>query len=436
VIMGAAGRDFHNFNVCFRDNNQFEVVAFTASQIPGIERRVYPAELAGSLYRNGIPIHSEDELTQLVAEFDVAQVILAYSDLSCLDVMHKASIALASGADFVLQGPRSTMLRAKVPVVSVCAVRTGAGKSTVARKVSDILRKFKRKAVVVRHPMPYGDLRAQEIQRFATYQDLDRQNCTIEEREEYEPHIDRGNVVFAGVDYGKILLAAEKECDVIVWDGGNNDMPFYRPDLHMVVADPLRPGDEVGYYPGEANVRMADVVVLNKVDSASRGAVEAVKKNVGQLNPQAIIVETASSVMVDDPSLIKDKRVLVVEDGPTVTHGDMAYGAGMIAARKLGAREIVDPSLFAVGSIRETFEKYRQLESVLPAMGYGDQQIKELEQTIARVDCDAVVVATPIDIRRIIRLDKPAVRVSYEIEERSRPTLEEILRDKLKQWPS
>ncbi len=436
IIVGAAGRDFHNFNVCFRDNNRFEVVAFTASQIPGIEKRVYPAELAGPLYRNGIPIHSEDELAQLIAKFDARQVILAYSDLSCLDVMRKASIALASGADFVLQGPRSTMLRAKVPVISVCAVRTGAGKSTVARKVSDILRKFNRKVVVVRHPMPYGDLRAQELQRFATYQDLDRHNCTIEEREEYEPHIDRGNVVFAGVDYGKILSAAEKESDVILWDGGNNDMPFYRPNLHIVVADPLRPGHEVGYYPGEANVRMADVIVLNKVDSASPSAVEVVRRNVKQLNPQAVIVETASSVMVDDPSLVKDKRVLVVEDGPTVTHGDMAYGAGMMAARKLGARQLVDPRPFAVGSIKATFEKYRQLELVLPAMGYGDRQIKELEQTIAAVDCDVVVVATPIDIRRIIRLNKPAVRVSYEIEERSKPTLEEILLDRLKQWPS
>jgi len=436
IIMGAAGRDFHNFNVCFRDNDRFEVVAFTASQIPGIAERIYPPGLAGSLYRNGIPVHSEDELAQLIARFGVTLVVLAYSDLSYDEVMHKASIALASGADFILQGPQSTMLRAKVPVISVCAVRTGAGKSTVARKISDILRKLGRRMVIVRHPMAYGDLRAQEIQRFATYQDLERHNCTIEEREEYEPHIDKGNIVFAGVDYGKILAAAEKESNIIVWDGGNNDMPFYRPDIHIVVADPLRPGHEVNYYPGEANVRMANVIVLNKVDSAPLSAIEAVKRNVKQLNPHATIVEAASSVMVDDPSLVKDKRVLVVEDGPTVTHGDMAYGAGMMAARKLGARELVDPRPFAVGSIKEALERYRQLELVLPAMGYGTQQIKELEHTITKVDCDAIVVATPIDIRRIMRLNKPAVRVSYEIEERSTPTLEEILSERLRRSPS
>jgi len=432
IIMGAAGRDFHNFNVCFRDDDRFDVVAFTAAQIPGIEKRVYPPELAGPLYRNGIPIHSEEALPELITRLDVTHVVLAYSDLSCLEVMHKASVALASGADFILQGPRSTMLRAKVPVISVCAVRTGAGKSTVARKISGILRKLNRKVVIVRHPMPYGDLRAQELQRFATYQDLEKYNCTIEEREEYEPHIERGNVVFAGVDYGKILLAAEKESDVILWDGGNNDMPFYWPDLHIVVADPLRPGHEVGYYPGEANVRMADVIVLNKIDSAPTASVEAVRRNVRQLNPHATIVETASSVTVDDPNLVKGKRVLVVEDGPTVTHGDMAYGAGMMAARKLGAKQLVDPRPFAVGSIKETFEKYRQLELVLPAMGYGDQQVRELEETIKRVECDVIVVATPIDIRRIVKLDKPAVRVSYEVEERSRPTLEEILSERFK----
>jgi len=436
IIMGAAGRDFHNFNVCFRNNDRFEVVAFTASQIPGIEKRVYPPELAGSLYRSGIPIRSEDELPRLIAEFGVTLVVLAYSDLSYHEVMRKASIALASGADFILQGPQSTMLQAKVPVISVCAVRTGAGKSTVARKISDILRKLSRRVVVVRHPMAYGDLRAQEVQRFATYQDLERHNCTIEEREEYEPHIDRGNVVFAGVDYGKILSAAEKESDIILWDGGNNDMPFYRPDIHIVVADPLRPGHEVNYYPGEANVRMANVIVLNKVDSAATSSIEAVKRNVKQLNPHATIIEAASSVMVDDPSLVRNKRVLVVEDGPTVTHGDMAYGAGMMVARKLRAKELVDPRPFAVGSIKEIFEKYRQLELVLPAMGYGSQQIKELEHTIAKIDCDAIVVATPIDIRRIMRLDKPAVRVSYEIEERSKPTLEEILSERFKQLPS
>lgn len=434
--MGAAGRDFHNFNVCFRNNERFEVVAFTASQIPGIERRIYPPELAGPLYENGIPIYPEEELPQLIVKFEVSQVVLAYSDLSYQDVMRKASIVLGSGADFVLQGPQSTMLQSTVPVISVCAVRTGAGKSTVARRVSDILRKLSRKVVVVRHPMPYGDLRAQELQRFATYQDLEKNNCTIEEREEYEPHIDRGNIVFAGVDYGKILAAAEKESDLILWDGGNNDIPFYRPDLHIVVADPLRPGHETSYYPGEVNVRMADVVVLNKVDSAVPSAVETVRRNIKQLNPSAVLVETASSVRVSDPSLIQNKRVLVVEDGPTVTHGDMAYGAGLTAARKFGAGELVDPRPFAVGSIKETFEKYRQLELVLPAMGYGEKQIKELEETIARVSCDVVVVATPIDIGRIMKLNKTIVRVSYEIEERSKPTLEEILSDRLRELPS
>ena len=430
IIMGAAGRDFHNFNVFFRNNDRYEVVAFTASQIPGIEKRTYPSALAGPLYPTGIPIYPEAELADLVTKFSVRQVVLAYSDLSHLEVMHKASVALASGADFVLQGPETTMLRAKVPVISVCAVRTGAGKGTVARKVSDILRKLKRSVVIVRHPMPYGDLASQELQRFAAYKDLDEQRCTIEEREEYEPHIDRGNVVFAGVDYEKILSAAEKESDMIIWDGGNNDLPFYVPDLHIVVTDPLRPGHEIGYYPGEANVRMADVVVLNKVDSADAASIEVVRKNVRQLNTHAPIIETVSSVKLDDPSRVNGRRVLVVEDGPTVTHGEMAYGAGLLAARKYGAKEVVDPRPFAIGSIKEVFEKYGHLGPVLPAMGYGNQQVKELEQTIERVDCDTVVLATPTDIRRIIRLKKPVARVGFEIEERTRPTLEEILREK------
>ncbi len=436
IIMGAAGRDFHNFNVCFREDDRFEVVAFTASQIPGIERRVYPFELAGQLYPSGIPIHPEEELTQLISRLQAMQVVLAYSDLSYQEVMHKASVVLASGADFVLQGPRSTMLHAKVPVISVCAVRTGAGKSTVARKITDMLRKLNRKVVVVRHPMPYGDLRAQAVQRFAIYEDLDRYNCTIEEREEYEPHLEKGNVVFAGVDYGRILSAAEKESEIILWDGGNNDIPFYVPDIHIVVADPLRPGHETSYYPGEVNVRMADIIVLNKVDTATRDAIEVVRRNVRQLNPDAPIVETASSVRVNDPKLIEGKRVLVVEDGPTVTHGDMPYGAGMMASRKFGARQLVDPKPLAIGSIKETFQKYPHLESVLPAMGYGEKQISELRQTIAKADCDTIVVATPIDITRIMKLDRPTVRVRYEIEERSKPTLEEIVSQKLRRLPS
>jgi predicted GTPase len=427
VIMGAAGRDFHNFNVFFRERPEYEVVAFTAAQIPGIEKRGYPPVLAGSLYPKGIPIMREEQLPTLIREKDVELVVLAYSDLSYDDVMHKASVVGANGPDFTLMGPKSTMLKARVPVVSVCAVRTGAGKSTVSRAVARVIKARGKRVVVVRHPMPYGDLETEAVQRFASYSDMDKEKCTIEEREEYEPHIDQGNVVYAGVDYEKILLAAENEADVILWDGGNNDLPFYKPDLNVVVADPHRAGDELSYYPGETNVRMADVVVINKVDSAPPEGVRQVRENIKQLNPTATIVEAASTIHVDDPSLIKGKNVLVVEDGPTVTHGQMREAVGAIAAHQYGARELVNPKPFAVGSIKRTCEKYPHIGAVLPAMGYGTEQIKELEETIEKTPCDSVLFGTPMDLRRIMKVNKPAARVRYEIHEVTKPSLEELL---------
>lgn len=426
--MGAAGRDFHNFNVYFRNNPEYEVVAFTATQIPGIEGRTYPPALSGRLYQNGVSILPEEALPRIVREKNVDVVVLAYSDLSYDDVMHKASLVLACGADFRLMGPKTTMIKSKLPVISVCAVRTGAGKSTVSRVVSRSLKKLVGRVVVIRHPMPYGILSEQVCERFATYEDLKKYDCTIEEREEYEPHLDIGNVVFAGVDYEKILSEAEKEADVILWDGGNNDLPFYTPDLQIVVTDPLRPGDEFRYYPGEANVRMADVVVINKVDSAPPENVETVRKNVKLLRPQAKIVEAASDIHVEDEKLIRGKRVVAIEDGPTVTHGGMKEGVGAIAARRFGAKELIDPKPFAVGSIKGTYEKYPHLGHVLPAMGYGQRQVRELEETIAAIDCDSLVLGTPIDLRRIMNLPKPAVRVRYEIRETTKPTLDEILR--------
>lgn len=432
VIMGAAGRDFHNFNVFFRKRPEYEVVAFTASQIPGIEQRTYPSVLAGPLYPKGIQIVPEDQLPKLIKDKDVELVILAYSDLSYDDVMHKASIVGSNGPDFMLMGPKSTMLKAKVPVVSVCAVRTGAGKSTVSRAVSRVMKARGKKVIVVRHPMPYGELETEAIQRFATHEDMDKQQCTIEEREEYEPHIDEGNIVYAGVDYEKILLAAEKEADLILWDGGNNDLPFYKPDIHIVVADPHRAGHELSYYPGETNVRMADVIVINKVDSAPPDNVRLVRENVKQLNAAATILEAASAIHVDDPSLIKEKSVLVVEDGPTVTHGQMRESVGAIAAHLYGAHELVNPRPFAVGSIRRTYEKYPHIGFVLPAMGYGTRQIKELEQTIEKTPCDSLVLGTPIDIRRIMKVTKPAAHVRYEMREVTKPGLEELLSKFLK----
>jgi len=416
IIMGAAGRDFHNFNVYFRDNANYEVVAFTATQIPNIESRKYPASLAGKLYPRGIEIHSEKDLPELIKKYAVEQVVLAYSDLSHVDVMHKASLVNAVGADFRLMGSNQTALKAKVPVISICAVRTGSGKSQTTRAIAYILRAKGKRVVAIRHPMPYGDLEKQAVQRYATYADLDKNDCTIEEREEYEPHIDKGIIVYAGVDYEKILRQAEKEADVILWDGGNNDTPFYVTDLHIVIADPHRAEHARLYYPGETNIRMADVVIINKVDTASPKDVELVKQIVRELNPKAKIIQAASPVTVDDPKAIKGKRVLVIEDGPTVTHGEMKFGAGLIAAQNSGAKEIIDPRPFAVNSIKQTFEKYRHLEKVLPAMGYGDQQVKDLQDTINAAKCDVVVSGTPIDLNRVLKANKPLVRVRYDLQ--------------------
>lgn len=429
IIMGAAGRDFHNFNVYFRKNEAYEVVAFTATQIPGIEERFYPPELAGPNYPDGVPIHPEEELPELIKKQNVDQVIFAYSDVPHEYVMHKASTVLASGADFRLMGPETTMLEAKVPLVAVCAVRTGSGKSQTSRQVSNILKKHGLRVVVIRHPMPYGDLTKQICQRFASYEDLDKHQCTIEEREDYEPHIDNGVTVYAGVDYGEILSRAQKEAEVIVWDGGNNDLPFYRPDLHIVVADPHRAGNELTYHPGEANLRMADVAVINKVETADSEDVETVKENIKMVNPEAKVLEAASPITVDKPHLVKGKRVLVIEDGPTLTHGSMPYGAGTIMAKRLEAKEIVDPRPYAVGSIKETYEKYTHLGAILPAVGYGEEQIAELKETIERTPCDAVVIGTPIDLRRVMAMDKPAARVKYELKVLGPVTLEEILEE-------
>ncbi|MBU0705206.1 MAG: cyclic 2,3-diphosphoglycerate synthase [Chloroflexi bacterium] len=425
--MGAAGRDFHNFNVYFRDNPDYKVVAFTATQIPNIEGRVYPAELAGASYPEGVPIYPESELVNLIRDLKVDQVVFAYSDVSYEYLMHKASQVLVAGADFRLLGTRTTMLKSTKPVVAVCAVRTGCGKSQTTRRVCDILREMGKKVVAIRHPMPYGDLVKQTCQRFATYEDMDRHECTIEEREEYEPHIDRGVIVYAGVDYEQILREAEKEADVIVWDGGNNDLSFYVPDLYIVVADPHRPGHEVRYYPGEANLRAADVVVINKVDTADNAGIATVQENVMALNPDATIIHAASPIFVEDPGAIRGKKVLVVEDGPTLTHGEMAYGAGVVAARRFGAAEIVDPRPYAVGSIAKTYEKYPATGNVLPAMGYGKKQMAELEQTIKNTPCDLVIVATPIDLRRVVKIEKPSQRVRYELQEIGQPNLVDVL---------
>ena len=425
IIMGAAGRDFHDFNMYFKDNADYQVVAFTATQIPDIEGRMYPPELAGTSYPEGIPILPESELADLIKKHNIDEVFLSYSDLSHEYVMHKASEVLAAGADFCLLGPDHIQLKAKVPVISICAVRTGCGKSQTTRRVADILRKAGKTVVVVRHPMPYGDLREQICQRYATYEDMDKHKCTIEEREEYEPHIDRGVILYAGVDYEKILREAEKEADIILWDGGNNDFSFYRSDLHIVVTDPHRAGHETCYHPGEANLRMADVAVINKVDTAYPEDVFTLRDNIRQLAPEAVIIEAASPQFIEGD--ITGKEVLVVEDGPTLTHGGMSFGAGTMAAERMGAR-LVDPYPFAVGSIRETFDKFEHLGPVLPAMGYGEEQIKELEETIHAVECDAVIVGTPIDLTRIIKIDKPAYRVKYELQEIGKPTLEDVLK--------
>lgn len=430
LIMGAAGRDFHNFNVFYRDNAAYDVVAFTATQIPDIEGRVYPAELAGSLYPAGIPIYSESELTKVIADQQIDQVVFAYSDVPHEYVMHQASIVLAAGSDFQLLGPRVTQVKSSKPVVSVCAVRTGAGKSQTTRRVSLILRDMGYKVAAIRHPMPYGDLVKQAVQRYADYVDLDKHECTIEEREEYEPHIDNGIIVYAGVDYERILRQAEQEVDIILWDGGNNDFPFYVSDLEIVVADPHRPGHEYSYHPGEVNARTADVIVINKVDTANPEAIIQVRDSLNKLNPSAVVIEAASPLFVDDPAAIQGKRVLVVEDGPTLTHGEMAYGAGWVAARRFGAAEIIDPRPFAVGSIQATFAKYPTTGNVLPAMGYGAQQTSELEETINKTDADLVIIGTPIDLSRVLKIDKPFQRVRYELQEIGQPTLAEILKQK------
>jgi predicted GTPase len=430
LIMGAAGRDFHNFNTFFRGNRDYEVVAFTATQIPDIEGRLYPPELAGELYPSGIPIRAEEELVDLIKQHGVEQVIFAYSDVPHEYIMHKASMVNAAGADFRLMGTHYTQVKSTKPVVSVCAVRTGSGKSQTTRRVSLILRDMGYKVAAIRHPMPYGNLVRQEVQRFADYDDLDEHETTIEEREEYEPHIDNGVIIYAGVDYEKILRQAEQEADIILWDGGNNDFPFYVSDLQIVVADPHRPGHEFSYHPGETNVRLADVFVINKVDTADAENVIRVRESLRRLNPKAIQIEAASPLFVDDPEAIRGKRVLVVEDGPTLTHGEMAYGAGYVAARRFGAKEIVDPRPFAVKSIAATYQKYPKTGPILPAMGYGDAQMKDLEETINKSDVDMVVVGTPIDLTRVIKITKPYQRVRYELQEIGQPTLQDILMKK------
>jgi predicted GTPase len=430
LIMGAAGRDFHNFNVFFRDNPDYEVVAFTATQIPNIEGRQYPPELAGPHYPQGIPIYSERDLVKLIKEKKIEQVIFAYSDITHEYVMHKASEVLAAGADFRLMGLHNTQIKSNKPVVSVCAVRTGSGKSQTTRRVSLILRQMGFKVAAIRHPMPYGDLVKQKVQRYAEIADLDKNDCTIEEREEYEPHIVNNVIVYAGIDYEAILRQAEEEVDIVLWDGGNNDLPFYVPDFSIVVADPHRPGHEVSYHPGEAVARTADVFVINKVDTANADDVFAVHESLRMLQPNATIIEGASPLFVDDPSGIRGKRVLVVEDGPTLTHGEMAYGAGWVAARRFGVAQIVDPRPYAVGTIKETYAKYPTTGDVLPAMGYGDEQMKELEQTINNADVDLVIIGTPIDLGRILKINKPTQRVRYELQEIGQPTLEDLLKEK------
>lgn len=427
IIMGAAGRDFHVFNTYFRNNPNYEVVAFTATQIPDIDGRKYPATLAGDLYPQGIPIESEDHLVDLIQKHNVNQVVLAYSDISHEDVMHKASSVLAAGADYRLIGPNNSMIKCAKPLISVCAVRTGCGKSQTTRAVGKALQEMGKKVVVIRHPMPYGDLSEQICQRFASYADLDLHKCTIEEREEYEPHIDNGIIVYAGVDYETIIRQAESEADVVLWDGGNNDFSFYNSDLYIVVVDPHRPGHEIAFHPGETNLRMADVIVINKMDTADPENVNIIRSNIEKLNPEAVIIEAASPVSVTEPEKIHGKRVLVIEDGPTLTHGYMTFGAGIVAAKKFGAGEIAEAKPFAVGTIKETYDKYTHLSVILPAMGYGEQQIKDMEETIRRADCDAILSATPIDLTRVLTIDKPVVRVNYDLQEIGRPTVKDVL---------
>lgn len=430
LIMGAAGRDFHNFNVCFRDNEDYNVVAFTATQIPNIDGRSYPAELAGKLYPNGIKIYDEKELENLIKEFNVDEVVFSYSDVPFNYVMTKASVVNAAGASFRLLGGAETQIASTKPVISVLAVRTGCGKSQTSRKIVELLRAAGKKVVAIRHPMPYGDLVKQKVQRFATIEDLKKHECTIEEIEEYEPHIALGGIIYAGVDYGAILKEAEKEADVILWDGGNNDLSFYKADLTITVVDPHRPGHEMIYYPGNTSLRMADVAIVNKIDSAGPEDILTVLNNIKQVNPKALIIEGASPLTVDKPELIRGKRVLVVEDGPTLTHGEMKYGAGTVAAQKLGAAELVDPRPFTVKSITDTYNKYPGIGVLLPAMGYGEDQVKDLEDTINNTDCDSVVIGTPIDLGRILNINKPSTRVQYDLQEIGGLTLESVLKEK------
>ncbi len=432
IIMGAAGRDFHNFNVFFRDNTSYNVVCFTAEQIPDIAGRKYPKEISGKLYPKGIPIYPESELKNLIKKHNIEMTVLAYSDLAYHNVMHKSSIVNAAGSDFVLMGTNSTMLKSRKPIISICAVRTGCGKSQTTRRVSSILKELGKRVVIVRHPMPYGDLKKQTCQRFAEFGDLYRHECTIEEREEYEQHMRNGFVVYAGVDYGKILKEAEKEADVIIWDGGNNDIPFYKPDLSIVVADPHRPGHGVRYYPGETNLRLADVVVINKENTSDRKSINMVVDNVRKSNPAAKIIHANSIVEVGDPGKIKGKRVLVIEDGPTLTHGEMSYGAGWVAAKKFGAKSAVKPESYAVGSIKQIYKKYPHIKNILPALGYGKKQIRELKETINRTPCDTVVIGTPMDLAELINIRKPSVYVTYYLKEKGKPDLENVVKNFLK----
>lgn len=430
IIIGAAGRDFHNFNTCYRDNESYNVVAFTAAQIPDIDGRKYPRELAGKLYPGGIPIFQESDLPGLIKKFEVNECVFSYSDVTYDKVMSVSAIVNAAGANFVLLGPADTMIKSNKPVIAVGAIRTGCGKSQTSRRVIELLMEKGLKVVAIRHPMPYGDLNAQKVQRFATIEDLKRQNCTVEEMEEYEPHVVRGNVIYAGVDYEAILREAEKDpdgCDVILWDGGNNDFPFFKSDLMITVTDPHRAGHELRYYPGEVTLRIADVVVINKIDTAAPEAIQVVRESIDKVNPKAIVIDGASPIHVDDHSLIRGKRVLVVEDGPTLTHGEMKIGAGVVAARKFGAAELVDPRPFTVGRLSETFRLYPNIGTLLPAMGYGEEQLKDLETTINKTDCDSVLIATPIDLNRIIKIKKPNTRVYYDLQEIGKPDLSEVL---------
>jgi len=428
IIMGAAGRDFHNFNTFFKENETYEVVAFTATQIPNIDGRKYPSGLSGKLYPKGIDIHPESDLPELIRKNGVDEVVFSYSDVPYDYVMNRSAMVNAAGADFKVMGPKKTMLKSSKPVIAICAVRTGCGKSQTTRMVSKMLRAAGKKVAAVRHPMPYGDLVSQRVQRFASIDDLDQHQCTIEEREEYEPHIMNDTIIYAGIDYEAILHEAEKEADVILWDGGNNDLPFFKPDIHVVVTDPHRVGDELFYYPGEANLRMADVIIINKIETANAEDILALRENIRSVNTHAMVIDAASPIRVDNYENIRGKRILVVEDGPTLTHGEMQYGAGVIAAEKYGAAELVDPRPFTVGTIKETFKKYPEIGTLLPAMGYGDRQIKDLEKTINNSDAELVIIGTPIDLRKVIKLNKPAVRVYYDLQEIGRPNLQDALK--------